>query len=398
MKSVICEEVARLCQQVYREGLRAVVLTGSLARNEATFVKDDEGALLLGDAEFLLVFGNGATLPTSDDLRLIRQQIEERVRRRGLRADITLTAGPEAYLRALPPSIFAYELRTCGETLAGDAGALALIPDFSPADVPLEDAWRLLANRLVEQIEGVPELLERRPTLSPKLHYRTVKLYLDMATSLLVFAGGYAPTYEERARALALLRDAEPSASRAPFALQDFCAEVGECTRWKLGAVDPGGDVPRAFWERAMAHANALWRWELVQLAGDDDAGAPDRTLMARWMRRQPLSARVRGWAHIVRQAGWSSSWSRWPAWARLALRTSPRYAVYATATELLFGLRTSSGAAHDGGGANAQDQDVIAQLPVAPRSKAANGGRTWTDIADDVLFNYHEFLVNTRS
>src|SRR5688572_30998474 len=53
MKHIICKETSRLGQQLYRDRLRAVVLTGSLARNEGTFIEGTGGCRLHGDAEFL---------------------------------------------------------------------------------------------------------------------------------------------------------------------------------------------------------------------------------------------------------------------------------------------------------------------------------------------------------
>lgn len=397
MKDVVCEETARLCLQAYRDRLRAVILTGSLARNEATFVKDDLGCRLLGDAEFLLVFADGTELPTDPDLGVIRRQVEERVRGRGLRADITLTAGRVRYLRELPPSIFAYELRHCGETVAGDPQALSLIPDFPQVDIPLEDAWRLLANRLVEQLEGADELLARRPTLSPTLHYRTVKLYLDTATSFLVFVGGYAPTYDQRARALGTLRHSPPGTTRLPFDLGTFSDDVVRCTRWKLTATASVCDTSRAFWERAIDYAHALWRWELARIVGSHGAVPNDTLLMELHMRRQPLRERLRGWAHVARQSGWRSAPSRWPRWARRAFRASPRYAVYAVAAELAFDLRSAGGRVFDTGDDARRWQGLGETLPVAPHL-SRNGSGPRRSVAADVLFNYHEFVTNTRA
>lgn len=397
MKDVVCEETARLCLQAYRDRLRALILTGSLARNEATFVKDDFGCRLLGDAEFLLVFADGARLPTDRDLSVIRRQVEERVLGRGLRADITLAAGRLTYLRELPPSIFAYELRHCGETIAGDPQTLSFIPDFPRVDIPLEDAWRLLANRLVELLEGADELVARRPTLSPTLHYRTVKLYLDMATSFLVFVGGYAPTYDERARTLGTLRHSPPVATRLPFDLGKFVDDVDRCTRWKLNANESVCDSSRTFWEQAIDYAHALWRWELARIVGCQDAGANDTLLMALHMRRQPFRERLRGWAHVTRQSGWRSAWSQWPRWARRALRASPRYAVYAVAAELAFDLRSCRPRLLNIGDDARRRRELGETLPVAPHL-SRNGSLPQQSIVADLLFNYHEFLTNTRA
>jgi len=397
MKDVICEETARLCQQVYRDRLHAVVLTGSLARNEATFVKDNQGCLLLGDAEFLLFFGERARLPSDTDLRVIREKIEERIHRRGVRAEVKLSAAGLNYLRRLPPSVLAYELRACGETLAGDAEVLRLIPKFTRDDIPLEDAWRMLANRLVEQLEGVDELLEGRPALSSGTYYRTVKLYLDMATSLLVFVGSYAPTYAERAKTLALLAEPQGHVTSWPFPLRPFADKVAACTEWKLStaSLDAGGG--REFWEGAMDHARALWGWELARLQGGD-ANALSAQLMVRWMQRQPMRERLRGWAYIIRQNGWHRSWLRWPQWARLALAASPRYSVYAAACDVLFGIRSPDSLAAKGSNSRSLWQELSRQLPVVTCAGPANGGPPWRDLATDVLLNYRKFLVNTRS
>jgi hypothetical protein len=395
MKDVICEEAARLGSQAYGDRLRAVALTGSLARNEATFVRHGQGCQLLGDAEFLFVFDERAPLASAHDLESIKEKITQGVCRRGIRAEVTLSAARPSYLRRLPPSIFAYELRSCGQIVAGDPEILRLIPEFTRADIPLDDAWQILANRLVEQLESVEELLEGRPTLSPGAHYRTVKLYLDMATSLLVFAGAYAPTYQERARNLVKVVE-------APFPLKPFTDDVMACTEWKLSRrelINP----EREFWERAVDYARALWGWELARLQRRDPATEPAE-LMALWMRRQPLHDRLRGWAHVVRQKGWHRSVVSWPYWLRRALETSPRYSVYAAATDLLFAFRSSKIARdselnqfprpNDG----RSGYEPSARLPVQSQAASLNGGPAWRARAADVLLNYREFLVNTRA
>jgi len=391
MKSVICEEVARLCQQVYHDRLRAVILTGSLARDEATFVKDDEGALLLGDAEFLLVFGDGEPLPTDADVELIRHKLEERIAHRGLRADVTLTAVRHDYLRRLPPSIFAYELRVCGEVVTGDASALSLIPDFPPADIPLEDAWRLLANRLVEQLESMDELLEMRSTLSPRAHYRTVKLHLDLATSLLVSVGRYAPTYAERARNLRAGAGPEAPMALWPLRLDQFVADVTSCTEWKLSATGRALGGERALWERGVTYAQAVWRWELSRLLGSDP-GSPASALMTEWMRSQPFIGRLRGWAHVVRKRGWHSSWREWPRWLTQASYASPRHIVYSAATALLFEVSD----AVNGAGFPPQLAQLRRRLPVtSTNGHAEDSLRTF---AATVVRNYKDFVTETRA
>jgi hypothetical protein len=392
VKDVICEETARLGLQVYRDCLRAVVLTGSLARNEGTFVEDTQCCLLLGDAEFLLVFSERAVLPSDADIAVIRKKIEERIHRRGVRAEISLGAVRPNYLRQLPASIFAYELKACGKVVAGDPHILALIPEFTRDEIPLEDAWRLLANRLVEQLKSVDEVLERRLTLSPSAHYRTVKLYLDMATSLLVFAGGYAPTYEERARNLGKLMDSPSGATSWPFPLKTFTDDVVMCTKWKLCPSCNVLDADQGFWERAIDYAQALWRWELAGLQRCEPNVEPAE-LMGLWMRRQPFRYRLRGWAYVVRKHGWRRSWREWSRWLRQFAHASPRHLVYATGSTVVFELRAARESRLVPG-----LERLAHNLPVTAWP-GPNGNRSpLQSLAESIVQNYKHFVVETRA
>jgi hypothetical protein len=389
MRDLVATETARLCAQVYRNRVRAIVLTGSLARNEGTFVNTDDGCALLGDAEFLLVFTQRSALASNADLTLVRQKIEERLSRHGLRAEVTLSAVRPEYFHRLPPSIFAYELRTRGDVIAGDRDLLRLIPAFGPDDIPREDAWRLLANRLVEQLESAEELVERRATLTPAAHYRTVKLYLDMATSALIFIGGYAPTYAERARNLAMVQGSPSRTGALPFPLEPFSEAVRACTRWKLSAGELFLDPDRTFWVRAIDYAQALWEWELTRLLPHDDPAAPDR-LLRLWARRQPLRQRLRGWAYVARTCGWHRDWRQWPRWVTQARQGSPRHLVYAIGSRVLFEL---------GAGRPLPDIDDLRQALPVPGTAGPNGAQPAPHhLAEAVVHNYKRFVVGTRS
>jgi len=392
VKEVICEEAARLSLQVYHDRLCAVVLTGSLARNEGTFLEDELGCRVLGDAEFLLVCAERTELPSVPDLLVIQEKIAQRLRRRGIRVEVTLNAVRPDYLRRLPPSIFAYELRTCGNVIAGDPQVLRMIPAFTCAEIPREDAWRLLANRLIEQLESVDELLEWRSTLSPLAHYRTVKLYLDMATSLLVFAGGYAPTYKERARNLGKLVHSPAGAGVWPFSLEPFIDDVVRCTEWKLCPPGIVLNADRRFWERVIDYAQALWGWELALLQQSDSSAEP-ADLMTLWMRRQPLRDRLRGWAHVLSKHGWFQSSPAWPRYLRLIARASPRHLVYAAGSTVLFEL----GAARKS--RPVPDLERLRRdLPVQTWSNYDGDLSSLHSLAKSIVLNYKHFVAETRA
>jgi hypothetical protein len=395
LRTLICEVTRDMWGAVYPGRVRALVLTGSLARDEATFVRDGDCWRLLGDAEFLAVFHRRAPLPPAADAALITAKIAERLARRGLDAEVTVATVRPRYLRRLPPSIFGYELARCGRVVLGDETVLDLLSPMSPSDVPLDDAWRLLANRMVEQLADYEELARAPAILSPQCHYRTVKLYLDMATSLLVFAGAYAPTYRERASNLVRLAESRALADSL-FPLTAFAETVLRCTEWKVSPSWPES-IGRQFWQDAVAAARVLWPWELARLAGRH-ATTPSAALLAAWTAHEHPLRRLRGWAHVARHRGWHRAWCVWPGWAASALRTSPRHLVYAAASAMLFSLHSWLVSGQLPAEAVEDLKAQHARLPVAWAGPDEAGEKGLACIARDILANYREFLVGTYS
>lgn len=341
-KTAICEETTRICLEHYGKILRAVVLTGSLARDEATVVEDGDYCMLRGDADFFLVFHDKSCMPSFAAIESTSQEVKAALQQRRLIASVGLGSVDGSYFRQMPPHISTFELRSCGRVVWGDSEVLSLIPPFSAARISREDAWRMLANRIVELVGAVAPVA-RMDDLRPRdIQYRTIKLYLNMATSYLVFAGRYLPTYRERERALRQLLDEDPAQPEAPFPLRPFVERVSDCTKFKLdGHAELG--TPERLWEEAVRDAHLLWRWELKRLTGATSDHS-DSELMLAWMERQPLSVKIRGWASVLRRCGWHRSWRQWPRWIRLGLRASPRYWVYSVAADTLFRLPSLAG------------------------------------------------------
>jgi hypothetical protein len=372
--------------------LRAVVLTGSLARDEGTFARRGPELVLLGDAEFLLVFHERTSLPGPDVVAEVVRALEDGLGEQGVRGTIGLSPCHARYLRAMGPQIFAYELRECGRVVWGDPGVLALVPPLAAADIDRADAWMLLCNRLVEQLGALARSDRAQGVLDPALRYHTAKLWLDMATSFLVFTGGYAPTYRGRAESLSALAARPAAGSDAPLDLPRFASRVRDWTRFKLGAAPCAELEETGSWHEAVVHARQLWRWELGLLTGAP-ADASDRGLRERWMRRQRLASRARGWAYAARRHGWHRSWRHWPRWARLLRRGSPRHWIYAAATEELFALAAAPGGGMTEQGALALG-DLARSLPVYDAS--AGGG--WRGMAAQIYDAYRTLVVETRA
>jgi hypothetical protein len=206
-----------------------------------------------------------------------------------------------------------------------------------------------------------------------------VKLYLDMATSLLILAERYVPGYAARADALCELAADRPLLVR-DIDLADLAAQVARCTAWKLRPGPcPCDAAPRDFAIKALRLASCLWHCELRQLTGCGEQ-TKDSELMARWMESQPLGDRLRGWLYVARACGWLRAVHRWPRWARLAVHGSPRYRIYAVAGELAQAVVN---------GEEQAAEDWICRLPLSDEHR---------DAISALARNYHILLKDTRA
>lgn len=385
-RRILVEEARRAVARICGSAARALVLTGSFARGEASVLPRAGDLIVLGDVEFLLVLKKGVHLSAQAEL-VARREIETAALHRGVHCPVDVAMVHAGFFRSLPPHVFSFELRACGEVVWGDRSVLALIPPLTANGLDREDAWRLLGNRIVEQLGAMEDV--SRPESEPPLRMQchTIKLFLDMATSLLVFTGDYAPTYRQRADRL--FRLASRTSRRMPFPLEKFASRVSDCTRWKLQPEE----VPRLGWEfaqEARAYARHLWLWELQQLTGLGDA-VGERILMRRWMKAQSYRARVRGWLSAGRRLGGFKEWRRWPRFLRLAARCSPRYLVYAAAVDLFF-----SPAWMAPGSEGPRSSRVVGarELPLA----RWRGDERTTTLAAEIVRNYRQLLVGTRA
>jgi hypothetical protein len=384
-----------------------VVLTGSVARDEASFLEEQGRWRLLGDAEFVLVIENAHRPPNRTSLAQTAQQVEARLEERGISGAIEFSSVNRTYLRTLKPHLYGYELRSSGQVVWGNPHILSLIPQFSPLHIPLEDAWRLLCNRMVEQVQVAGQIADASSPLPLPVCYRTIKLYLDMATSLLLFLGIYASTYGERCVHLKSLAKNSGGLGQFPFPLAEFSKLVEACTEWKLSPRETTPCDDRNAWIEAVNYARLLWRWELDRLTGAP-SHASGREALFHWMQLQPLPKRLRGWAYVLRACGWHRSWRHWPHWIRLGWRASPRYWVYAATSELFFKRGDLLALAQEPRSDGVDIHELRSWLPLLEgsgqsgvRSKGdatcfPQGG--WQRLAAEIAWNYHKFLEGTRA
>lgn len=381
----------------------AVVLTGSFARGEGSVLRERSCLRVLGDMEFMVFFASGTDL-AERQLALNRraQALREELAAEHVDCEVEFSAVSTNYLRRLRPHIFGYELLNYGRTVWGSEEILKAAPVFSPLAIPLWDAWRMLNNRLLEQLHW-PESLERgdREALH-KLFYQLMKLYLDIGTTLLVFAGHYQGTYAGRANALRGWAAGIRNQAEMQF-VQTLAQRVGDCTRYKLSpdaalcplGVRVVGDTEelRANLRRASLEvlplARAAWRWETARLADCRlDPEMQDAALLDAVLRAQSWKEKFRGWAKLALMPAVRGQSGFVRRMFRLLHRGSPRYLIYCVASNLYFQLPELIA------GAQFRSENLENLLPVV-FSKHQHESNPWRNLRADVLSGWQLFLRN---
>jgi hypothetical protein len=396
-RQLICHETCRVLATRYATSLRAIVLTGSLARDEATFVQALQGVTLLGDVDLFVVFQDTCPLPPASVTHALAKQAAAKLAAWGVKASISFAMVYGDYFERLPQHISAYELRSHGLVLWGEKTILSLIPEFGVDQVCREDAWRLLANRLIEMFELLLAERHEPAKRDDLLQYHAVKLFLDMATSYLIFIGDYRSTYQGREEAIRLAAGRHSTNLAPPFLLAEFARLVGECTRFKVTG-EPMACPGRELVHSALYYTRHLWVWELQQLAQRTDLTDPKR-LMESWMAQQSVRVKIRGLASLARRTTWGQRMRHGVRWLRLSRRASPRYWVYHVAAELLFGISETSQNGANEATPLARDWKRAARLlPVIDLDARGEEPATCRSLARAVASNYRRFLESTSS
>ena len=381
-KAFIVSEGARLCASIVGDKARAIILTGSLSRGEATLKRDGSRWRALGDATFLVVFDESINIDTAK----IELEIENYLNSQGVQCKVVVVASTTLALSKMKPHIYAYELRERGIVVWGDRSVLDLMSPFKAADIPIEDGWWFLCNRIIEQLETAAKANQSHDT-DAGVQYRIAKLYLSMAACYLLAIGQYEPSYQDRARRLRELA-ASSNPQPSPIPLQRFSLRVSECTLLKMQGEITGalGQFPQ--WHDAVSDAESLWRWTLSRMIGGKISNSR-HDLLAIVAKGQPLLARIKGWvrAAVMHPGMFYRNWFRW---ARLACGASPRYLVYGAAGELFFSPQDSDELTPE------QLSAIAAKLPLSHYKVGQK--LSWPTLAMMIADNFHGLLESTRT
>lgn len=310
VRPLLRQAISFVIEELGTSALDAVILTGSLARGEGSVLVSG-GTRLLGDAEFLVIFRSPMDFPAT------RRRLVELSRRAtrwigagGAVAEFEFSPAGLDYLRQnARPAIFTFDLLRHGKVVWGPRDLLGELPPFGAAEIPREDAVRLLMNRMVEQLQLVPRLVGGRGQEFEKIAYHHVKTTLDLAGSALAFAGCYASPYSERPWRFARLLERSESLRNALPDPEALAREVRRAAHLKLFP-DPArlGSVGEETAERREELTLtlrrlarwfiAMWNWQMRELQGRPEAPFPE--LVRGYIERERFGSRLRGWAKFI--------------------------------------------------------------------------------------------------
>lgn len=347
MVSRLSAELAGLVREAYPH-CRGLILTGSAARGEATIAFLPDRTEWLSDLELLAVVPDSTNLQVAAArLGRLAVQFAARQETRRVFLEVELTPAPEKYFARVRPHLFGYELKYCGRQLSGSIRYLERIPHFEPGQIPEEDAWRLVSNRMLEWLDF---RLEGGGRSLPQQFYVLVKTCLDLVTSLSLLSGDYRPTYRTRCERLHSIL-AWARRARCPISSDWLRRGVAVSLAFKNNPRDgfewlwrsPATELSQALHAQHLEELYAglhrglpvVWRWMATKISGDNGLVPPVysfRTKLLGWMKL--LLCTPPGGRLLI--AG---------RMARLIRLGSPRSLVYSCAARL---LDPDSGAAPD--------------------------------------------------
>jgi hypothetical protein len=217
-------------------------------------------------------------------------------RERRLRVGFNSILAPQ--IKRLRPAIFSREMLEHGKLLWGEPAALPLPRWWQErrVDIPLLDGFRLLNNRIVQQIDARWHY-EKFGDVDVLHSYTLQKFWIELATSLSVFLGRYRTSYRERREELTSYFKSNPDFLGDTGRL--LVARLSDAIEVKLGRVPPPPCSSEAFDEAARAAA-VVWYWETDQLLLRNSSNAGWRSVLSRIRHVETYTQRIRDWARLL--------------------------------------------------------------------------------------------------
>jgi hypothetical protein len=291
--------------------LRALglLLAGSFARGEGVIVVDRHGDYRwLSDIECLVVLPDELRrdLPRLTQLLANAAHDANQDGRRGTRGiKIELNPILASRLAAMRPAIFTCELIDHAKLLWGRPAEIRMPVRFEATrDLLCRDAFRLLNNRLMEQVAVRLRLEDESNLLSaPEAAYAQSKFWVELGTSLSIFLGCYRTSYKARYAALENVLSSSGTGLDTKT-VEVLRSKISQGMALKLGYINTDQYDADGSLGCAADIASRIWWWETGNLLGDSRCEADWHSLPARLRRVQTTAGRLRDWGRLALRTG----------------------------------------------------------------------------------------------
>jgi hypothetical protein len=218
---------------------------------------------------------------------------------RGLKVAVTTMSVNQ--FSKLRPSIFNREFLEHGKLLWGNPSGLSMPVWWCSGcrEVPIRDAFRLLNNRIIQQITA--RMTQEAGKTGPLVaEYSINKFWIELATSLTVFLGCYRTTYRERQQEIERELSCRPEVLGTEFS-NLLINRLREAMAVKFGQTPlPFGGACQERFDEVARVTERIWYWESAHMLGLPPAGPDWKLVMRRLRLIEPSIQRARDWARML--------------------------------------------------------------------------------------------------
>jgi hypothetical protein len=143
-----------LFDHVGKKNMKAIILTGSIARNQAKFKIVNGKTVLHSDFDIVIVVRRRALLKSLIIAKKISNTLTESLYKLGSLSHVAISIMTEKSLAGARPSIFMFDLVQNGKVLYKNNDDDLVFPHFPLNDIPKSDIYRLLFNRMIEALDS----------------------------------------------------------------------------------------------------------------------------------------------------------------------------------------------------------------------------------------------------
>jgi hypothetical protein len=144
-----------LFDYIGKENIVSLILTGSAARNHATYTHIDGNLSLESDLDFVVVVKSIAIIKSFIVIKRMSKKVTSDLNKRKLTlSHVSFSVTTEKALLGAGPSIFYQDLNLNGKVILGK-DMHVLFRSYQPSEIPIQDLYRLVFNRMVESLEAL---------------------------------------------------------------------------------------------------------------------------------------------------------------------------------------------------------------------------------------------------